>query len=140
MAGTAPPQGKFVYFQYSGSAHADWLLPLASEQGIWAARIAQELTDPSRRFGVAHIKQFQDGLSHPLRPPGIGSQNAGKGLGEDATQAQEVVTEEFSGVNHQLNRQELQGRSEARRRYRLWTRELLTPYGGQGADCRRTSK
>ena len=102
--GTAPPQGKFVHSQNPGCGHADWLLPLASEQGIWAGGIAQEPTDPSRRFGVAHMNQFEESLFQPLGPSGIGSQHAGKGLGEDVTQAPEFVTEEFTGVNHQLNR------------------------------------
>jgi len=82
----------------------DLFLPLASEQGIWASRIAQESTNLGCRFRVAGMNQFQEGLSQPLGLPGVGSQHAREGLGEDATQTPAIVTEEFTGVNHQLDR------------------------------------
>ena len=81
----------------------DWFLSLASEQGIWAGGIAQEPANPGCRFGVAGMSQLQEGLSHPLGPAGIGRQHARKGLGEDATQTPDIVTEEFAGVNYQLD-------------------------------------
>ena len=102
--GAAPPQGKFVHPHYPGSGRRDLLLSLASEQRIWAGGIAQEPTDPGCRFRVAGMDQFQEDLSQSLGPAGIGHQHVWKGLGEDATQALEIVTEEFAGVNHQLDR------------------------------------
>jgi hypothetical protein len=102
--GAAPAEGKLIHTQNLGYRCSSLLSSLVSDEGIGAGDIAKELADSGCCFSATGKGKLKEYLAQPLGLSSVTPQHIRKRFGENTPQALSIVTEEFAGMNHQLDR------------------------------------